>query len=102
MRYLLIQLVEAASSICLHILLSIYDERAEGYPECFLRLCERSVITNQLALKMSSVARLRNLLVHRYWVIDDGKVYESVRAGLNDFEDFKREVRNFIKGLGHV
>jgi uncharacterized protein YutE (UPF0331/DUF86 family) len=34
-RYLVIQLVEAAASICLHILMEVYGERAEGYPDCF-------------------------------------------------------------------
>ena len=37
MRYLVIQLVEAASSICMHILLNVFNERAEGFPECFAR-----------------------------------------------------------------
>lgn len=37
-RYLLIQLVEAASSICIHILSSTFNERVEGFPESFTRL----------------------------------------------------------------
>jgi len=37
MRYLIIQLVEAASSICIHILINLFDERVKEFPECFIR-----------------------------------------------------------------
>jgi uncharacterized protein YutE (UPF0331/DUF86 family) len=37
-RYLIIQLVEASSSICMHILLNVFNEKPEGFPECFTRL----------------------------------------------------------------
>lgn len=97
MRYLLIQLVEAASSICMHILLSTFDEGAEGFPECFGRLGGGGVIPEDLASRLSSAARLRNLLVHRYWVINDEKVYRSVRKGVKDFEVFVAHVRRFLR-----
>lgn len=50
-----------------------------------------------MASRLSSTARLRNLLVHRYWVIDDEKVYENAKKGLGDFEDFTAHVRSFLK-----
>jgi len=97
MRYLVIQLVEAASSICMHLLLSVFNERAEGFPECFARLGVKGVIPGDLASRLSSAARLRNLLVHRYWVIVDEKVYESVKRELKDFEGFTLRVREFLE-----
>jgi len=100
LRYLVIQLVEAASGICLHVLMDAYNERAEGYPECFIRLGEKGFMPEGLARRLALAARLRNLLVHRYWTIDDRKVYESVRRGLRDFEDFLRYVRDFLKKRG--
>jgi uncharacterized protein YutE (UPF0331/DUF86 family)/predicted nucleotidyltransferase len=97
-RYLTIQLVEAASSICMHILLNSFNERAEGYSDCFTRLGDKDVISRELAERLSSAARLRNLLVHRYWAIVDEKVYRSVREGLEDFEHFTSYVRKFLSG----
>jgi len=96
-RYLVIQLVEAAASICMRVLLSVYNETAEGFPECFMRLGLKGVLPEALASKMASAARLRNLLVHRYWTIVDEKVYESVKKGLKDFEDFITHVRRFLE-----
>jgi len=98
MRYLVIQLVEAASSICVQILLDIFNEKPEGFPECFVRLGVKGVIPYDLASKLSSAARLGNLLVHRYWTVDDQKTYESIRTGLKDFKDFTVHVRGFLKG----
>ena len=101
-RYLLIQLVEAAASICMQILYDMFNERAEGYPDCFSRLGVRSVIPEDLASRLASAARLINLLVHRYWDIIDEKVYESAKRGLRDFEEFVMYVRRFgeVRGDG--
>jgi len=95
MRYLVIQLVEAASSACLH-LLAAQGERAEGYPECFLRISQKGVVPEGLGSRLASAARLRNLLVHRYWKIDDERVFESVKDGLRDFEEFVRILRGIL------
>lgn len=96
-RYLVLQLVEAAASISMRVLLSVYNETAEGFPECFTRLGLKGVLPEALASKLASAARLRNLLVHRYWTIVDEKVYESVKKGLKDFEDFITHVRRFLE-----
>ncbi len=53
---------------------------------------------NYLAHRLALAARLRNLLVHRYWAISDVRVYESVREGLNDFESYIRYVRLLLEG----
>ncbi len=95
MRYLVIQLVEAASSACLH-LLAAQGERAEGYPECFLRPSQKGMMSDSLASRLASAAKLRNLLVHRYWTIDDERVFEGVREGLRDFEEFVHILRDIL------
>jgi uncharacterized protein YutE (UPF0331/DUF86 family) len=96
MRYLVIQLVEAA--ICVHLLAEGFDERAESYPGCFARLGEMGIVPRDLAARLAAAARLRNLLVHRYWAIDDRRVYESVREGLRGFEEFAKLVRKVLEG----
>jgi len=98
MRYLLIELVEAASSICMQILLGVFNEKPEGFPECFVRLGAKGIIPEDLASRLASAARLRNLLVHRYWEIDDARVHESARKGLEDFQTFTMHVREFLEG----
>ena len=41
-----------------------------------------------LAERLAAAARLRNLLVHRYRVRDDRRLYEAARRGLRDFEEY--------------
>ncbi len=101
-RYLIIQLVEAAASVCARVLVSVYNETAEGFPECFVRLVVKGVLPEELASRLALVARLRNLLVHRYWAIVDEKVYESVKKGLKDFEDFIIHVKRFLERGGEI
>jgi uncharacterized protein YutE (UPF0331/DUF86 family) len=96
MRYLVIQLVEAA--ICAHLPAEGFDERAESYPGCFARLGELGIVPRDLAARLAAAARLRNLLVRRYWAIDDRRVYESVREGLRGFEEFAKLVRRVLEG----
>jgi uncharacterized protein YutE (UPF0331/DUF86 family)/predicted nucleotidyltransferase len=98
MRYLIIQLVEAAASACIHVLSRAFSETPEAYSDCFVRLGERGAIPKDLAGRLASAARLRNLLVHRYWEVDDEKVYESVRIGLKDFREFVKHVRRLVEG----
>ena len=95
-RYLVIQLVEASSSICMHILINVFNEVVKGYPECFIKLGEKNILPKFLSDKLASAARLRNLLVHRYWVIDDEKVYDCLRKGLDDFKSFIKYVKEFL------
>lgn len=100
LRYLVIQAVEASSSICLHILFNAYNERAEGFPQCFNRLGHKGVIPADLASRLASSARLRNLLVHRYWTIDDEAVFNSVEENFGDFEAFIVHIRRFMEAGG--
>ena len=90
LRYLIIQLVEAAASICIHILTEKYGEKPRGYPHCFTRLAEKGLISSELGDRLAAAARLRNILVHRYWSIDDEKVYESAKHGTEDFATFAK------------
>jgi uncharacterized protein YutE (UPF0331/DUF86 family) len=101
MRYLVIQLVEASASICVRVLISLYNESIESYAQCFYRVAAKGFIPGDLAHRLASAARLRNLLVHRYWAISDRRVYESVREGLRDFENYIRYVKLLLEGSCH-
>ena len=97
MKYSVIQLVEASASICVHLLENL-GERPLGYPDCFIRMGERGLLPKELASRLAAAARLRNLLVHRYWSISDLRVYESVKEGLSDFNEFISHVKALMRG----
>lgn len=81
MRYNLVVLVESLVSLCVHLTTEAYDLRPTSYKEAI------SIVAEKLGLKcvedLKSLVSLRNLLIHRYWTVDDERVYQEVK---NDFE----------------
>ncbi len=59
---------------------------------------EAGLIPRDLAERLARTARLRNLLVHKYWTIDDGRLYEAVKAGLRDFDEYANIVDGGVEG----
>ncbi|MHA1616331.1 MAG: type VII toxin-antitoxin system HepT family RNase toxin [Candidatus Njordarchaeales archaeon] len=97
MRYSVVLIIEAAADLGLAILKQYFEERAKSYREVFLKLAEKGVISFGVAEKMASLASLRNMIVHRYWSIDDARIYrEAKSSGVDVVEKFIKEVREFV------
>jgi len=94
-RYYLIVLVEALVALCYHIARRVYNARPGSSIEAFRVLMNEGLISSKEFDDFIKLTRLRNLLVHRYWVIDDRRIYEEVKR------DFKC-VENFIGRIRHV
>jgi len=98
LRHLILMIVESAASIALHILAEDFEERAESYGEAFEKLARRGVLKPETALEMAAMARLRNLIVHRYWLVDDLRIYREARgSGLEIVRRFVEEVRRYVR-----
>ena len=59
-----------------------------GYREIFLALAERGRIPRDLARRLASAASFRNLLAHRYGVLDPARVHAIAATELGDLLDF--------------
>jgi len=90
MRYQVIVLAEAVGSICLHIAIEDFGYRAESYGDCLKYLEERKLI--RCVEDLTAIMRMRNLLVHRYWLADDSIIYTSVRKNFGCVSEFLRVV----------
>jgi uncharacterized protein YutE (UPF0331/DUF86 family) len=97
LRYLLIEAVEAMANICNHILTRVTGQIPKGYPDCFEKLSEAKIITKKLGRNLKKLASLRNILIHKYWDIDDRKVFKSAKENIGDFEEFLRQIYKFIE-----
>lgn len=97
LRYLLIEAVEAMANICNHLLTRMAGQVPKGYPDCFEKLSEAGIITKELGEKLKKLASLRNILIHKYWEIDDRKIFRSAKENIGDFEQFLRQINEFIK-----
>jgi uncharacterized protein YutE (UPF0331/DUF86 family) len=62
--------------------------RRLAYAECFERLAARGILDADLSSRLQAMARFRNLLLHRYWEVDDQRVLAIARNELGDLERF--------------
>jgi len=56
---------------------------------------EEKAITD-CAKDLIKIMRLRNLLVHRYWIIDDAEVYDSAKKDFGCVDKVSKEHRKEI------
>ena len=93
LRLSIVEIVEAATLIGLHILREQFNDTAEGYVQVFRKLLERGILSRDTGEGMIKLARLRNLIVHRYWDVDDARVYTEIKeVGIELVKKFIREV----------
>ena len=86
----MIVLAEALASICLHIAAREFDYEADSYADCFFLMEERGFF--KCSKDLAALVRMRNLLVYRYWRIDDELVYRSVVENFKCVEEFLKSV----------
>ena len=58
------------------------------YRGVFLALCEADVIPRPLAERLAAASGFRNLVAHRYGVLDPRRVYRIAREDLGDLVEF--------------
>ena len=65
--------------------------------ECFEVLGENNLLDKELCQNLVKMARFRNLLIHKYWNIDEKKVYYFAKNNLSDFEKFIEAIKRIIQ-----
>ncbi|MEM1610745.1 MAG: DUF86 domain-containing protein [Sulfolobales archaeon] len=98
LRYAIVELVEATATLGLHILREDLNiERVESYSQIFDKLVENSIISVDTGERMKKVVRLRNLIVHRYWDVEDTRIYREAReSGIEVVKRFIEEVKSYV------
>lgn len=86
--YRLLVAIEAALALCYHVSAKRLHKVPEEYAECFGMLREAKVIPADLTERLQQMARFRNLLVHMYWKVDYGQVYDVIHQNLEDLRAF--------------
>lgn len=96
-KYLLIVATEAALDICNHLAAKKGGRSPEDYADCMTILGELGVLKQDLKVRMSKMARFRNLLVRLYWKVEDREVFRIIKEHLCDFEEYLQAVGRFIE-----
>jgi uncharacterized protein YutE (UPF0331/DUF86 family) len=87
--YRLLVAIEAALSLCFHVSAKRLKKIPEEYAGCFTNLQEAGLVSEELADRLRQMARFRNLLIHVYWKIDYGQMYELLQTRLDDLRAFR-------------
>ena len=95
------RLVQIAIESVLDICSIIVSDMKLGLPEdeddVIKKLETSKVIKNELALVLSKMKGMRNILVHKYGEVEDELVFESISQELEDFDKFKEEILRLIE-----
>ena len=86
--YRLLIAIEAALALCYHVTTRRLRKAPEDYAACFATLGEAGVLPADLSDRLQQMARFRNLLVHVYWKLDYGRVYDIVHSDVADLRRF--------------
>lgn len=83
---------EAVFDIGNHILSGHFQAAPKDYEDITRLLGQHGVLSGDLAGRLKGLGGFRNILVHEYLEVDPKKVYERLRKGLPDFEEFSRQI----------
>jgi uncharacterized protein YutE (UPF0331/DUF86 family) len=94
MRYNTIIIAESIASLCFYIASKYFNMSPRFYSECFKEVSQRLNVSCYEYL--ISLTRLRNLLIHRYWIIKDELVYDNIKRNFKCIENFIKKIEETI------
>jgi uncharacterized protein YutE (UPF0331/DUF86 family) len=91
-KYLLLTAIEDALAITNHVIASEGLRAPSDYADAFRSLEEGGLLPQALSLRLESMARFRNPIVHVYAQVDDRRVHAILRDDLADLRELARIV----------
>ncbi len=98
LRYAIVEIVESLAAIS-HCIARAMGYPLEGYVDSMRFFSRAGVLDRDVVEGLVRLVRLRNIIVHRYWEVDDRRVMEEARSG--GLEVIKRAIdgiHRFIEG----
>ena len=103
-KYHLVICIEAAIDLCNHLIAKNRLRVPEDYADTFRIMGENGLLTMDFLPKLFAMAGFRNRLVHRYWDVDNEKVFSILQENLPDLhqliDELKASVPTILKGEG--
>jgi len=95
-RYYIVVLVEAVIALAYHIARYLYGIEPRTPIQTLRLLADRGLIYHDELEDMVKLVRLRNLIVHRYWTVDDKIIYENAKKNFKHIRNFVERARNVL------
>jgi uncharacterized protein YutE (UPF0331/DUF86 family) len=84
---------ERQLALCYHVSARQLRSVPEDYAGCFAGLAKAGLIPADPSTRLPLMARFRNLLVHVYWEVDYGRVFDVIEHDLEDLRSFSERGR---------
>jgi uncharacterized protein YutE (UPF0331/DUF86 family) len=98
LRYSIVLIVESLAGIVVAILERDFNEIVESHRDAIMKLRDKGLLGRRVAESIARLVSLRNLIVHRYSIVDDLKIYESAKnSGVESIERFIEEVSRYVE-----
>lgn len=93
--------IELAIETVIDIISIIVAGKKLGIPsdeDSLITIVEKNkIISSSVANQLIEMKGFRNILVHKYSDIDDQKAYEYMTKEINDFNNFEKQIKHFLK-----
>ena len=96
-RYNLIVIAEDLTTLSLHISRRLFGEEPETLLHAFRILRDKGFMNEEEYRDVVNLVKLRNLLVHRYWAIDDRRIHEDVKGNFKNVLSFIDRVVKLVR-----
>lgn len=93
----MLDVVESLVASALHIAKRCFGEKPETPIRAFRILIDGGLITSSECVELEKLVRLRNLLVHRYWIVDDRKIYDNVKSDFSFVKEIIGRLQRILK-----
>jgi len=94
--YRLLVAIESALGLCYRVATRRLRKAPDDYAACFAVLSEAGLLPEDLSQRLQQMARFRNLLVHIYWKLDYGRVYDIMQRDIGDLRLFAATVAALV------
>ena len=92
-------MVEAATDINTYLLIRLYQAPSQTYVDSFIQAGRNGIITSELAEQIAQSGGLRNILVHRYIVIDSTRVFAAIGVALQQYSLYVQQINLYLDSL---
>ncbi len=96
--------LQLSIEVCIDISNLLLKELRLGLPSneesVFDRLLKAKVISSEVSDILKAMKRFRNVLIHKYAVLDDAIVHARATQNCTDFIQFKKEILAYLRKAG--
>jgi len=95
-KHALLECIEACIDISNHIISVRGLRRPVDYSDVFSILEENRIVSKEFSRKLQEMAKFRNVLVHKYALVDRVKLLKIIKEDVKDVREFVKVVLKII------